>query len=202
MCCYRWTVIVSIIATLFGCFWLCGWLWFGSTKDGRKRLQLESIHVYIVCWGLLVFYRYPSNTNDCAICNREHCHLFEWASLSWQCSISLLQTPTSTSSRCGLLVCIYAFAFAFFPTGIGHGVRRSITSLGSVLGSLWAGGALHENSIVLLYGMPIGLLLLAIVSINNLSTYITLIYSNNFYIQLLTVMSFRKLDTSRLWNKR
>ena len=56
--------------------------------------------------------------------------------------------------------------------GFGHGVRRSLVSLGSVLGSLWAASALQLNSIYLLYGTPTGLLLLAIVRSEN-NYYIT-----------------------------
>lgn len=48
--------------------------------------------------------------------------------------------------------------------GVGHGVRRSLVSIGSVLGSLWAAAALHN--MILLYGVPIGLLLVAIVSMH------------------------------------
>ena len=39
-------------------------------------------------------------------------------------------------------------------------------SLGSLLGSLWAAAGLQLNSIDYLYGVPIGVLLLAIVSVN------------------------------------
>ena len=48
--------------------------------------------------------------------------------------------------------------------GIGHGVRRSMVSLGSVLGSLWAAAALQLKSNTLLYGGPIGLVVLCTVS--------------------------------------
>ena len=48
-------------------------------------------------------------------------------------------------------------------TGLGHGVRRSLVSLGSVLGSLWASSAMQLNSNLILYGGQIILLLLATV---------------------------------------
>ena len=48
--------------------------------------------------------------------------------------------------------------------GIGHGLRRSMTSLGVLLGSLWGSSGLQLNSTLFLYGGPILPLMIAIVS--------------------------------------
>ena len=48
--------------------------------------------------------------------------------------------------------------------GIGHGVRRSMVSLGSVLGCLWGAIALQLSSTTLQFGGPVGLIVLSIVS--------------------------------------
>ena len=47
--------------------------------------------------------------------------------------------------------------------GLGHGVRRSLVSIGSTMGSLWAAISLQLDSKNVLYGVPVGILLLAIV---------------------------------------
>ena len=48
--------------------------------------------------------------------------------------------------------------------GIGHGLRRSLVSLGGVIGSLWAAAALQPETLLFLYGVPTVLLIIATVS--------------------------------------
>ena len=48
--------------------------------------------------------------------------------------------------------------------GFGHGVRRSLISLGCLFGSMWAGVALDPSKSSILLGVPLGLLILATVS--------------------------------------
>lgn len=47
--------------------------------------------------------------------------------------------------------------------GIGHGLRRSLVSLGGVIGSLWAAAALQPETLLFLYGVPTVLLIIATV---------------------------------------
>ena len=77
--------------------------------------------------------------------------------------------------------------------GFGHGVRRSLVSLGSVLGSLWAASALQLNSNYLLYGVPIGLLLLAIVRVITNLTIIITCSQTLCYVYTYTAMGFMLL---------
>lgn len=55
--------------------------------------------------------------------------------------------------------------FSWTTTGFGQGVRRSVASVASIMGPLWAGAAMNGmTTYYLFYGVPLGLLILIIVN--------------------------------------
>ena len=52
-----------------------------------------------------------------------------------------------------------------FAAGIGQGIRRSIFSLSSIMGPLWAGAGLTLDTYYILLSVPLGLLVLATVRV-------------------------------------
>ena len=52
-----------------------------------------------------------------------------------------------------------------FAAGIGQGIRRSIFSLSSIMGPLWAGAGLTLDTYYVVVSVPLGLLVLAMVRV-------------------------------------
>ena len=53
------------------------------------------------------------------------------------------------------------------PAGVGQGIRRSIFSISAILGPLWAGGAVAFDTYYILFGVPLGLLVLVMVGLRH-----------------------------------
>ena len=145
MCIFsRWMILAGLFVEVIACSWLMGWLLVGTIVGMYITCKFFA-KPFSACVHTIESYAYsgfPVVTQF--VMGTAVVVLTEPVFLG--CGVSLLSKvlqPGAQGIGASMHYLSITFSLLSCLKGLGHGVRRSLSSLATVLGSLWAAGGLQ-----------------------------------------------------------